>query len=112
MEGFIGSGIWVPLMATGLAPTMKRSSSIRPMRGGITLSDEMEDMPGRNKSHIAEPTTGVLKPDDDDKWLKPLYLGLTDVPNVYSASSASGSDTMSIFLRFEGAPQKRGTPSP
>ncbi len=73
------------------------------------MSDETEDMTGRQKPQIAAPTTGVCKPDDYDKWLKPLYLGLTDVPNVYSASSASGGDSIRIFLRFEGDKVKQAT---
>ena len=73
------------------------------------MSDEMEDMPGRKKPQIAEPTAGICKPDDYEKWLKPLYLGLTDVPNVYSASSVSGGDSIRISLRFEGDKVKQVT---
>ena len=73
------------------------------------MSDELKDMAGRKKPQIAEPTTGVCKPDDYDKWLKPLYLGLTNGPGVYSASSASGGDSMCVFLRFEGDKVKQAT---
>jgi len=73
------------------------------------MIDETRDMAGRKKAQLAELTTGVCKPDDYDKWLKPLYLGLTDVPNVYSASSVSGGDSIRIFLRFEGDKVKQAT---
>jgi len=81
---------------------IKRPPSMREIRGGTTMIDETKDMAGRKKPQLSELTTGVSKPDDYDNWLKPLYLGIMDVPGVYSASSASGSDTMTIFLRFEG----------
>jgi nitrogen fixation NifU-like protein len=82
---------------------------MREIRGGTTMIDKIRDMAGRKKPQLAQLTTGVSKPDDYDKWLKPLYLGLMGAPGVYSASSASGGDTMTIFLRFEGDRVKQAT---
>jgi nitrogen fixation NifU-like protein len=65
------------------------------------MSDEMNDLVGRTKPQIGEATTGVRKLEDYEKWLKPLYLGLMDIPGWYSASTGSEGDTMRIFLRFE-----------
>ncbi len=73
------------------------------------MIDKIRDMAGRKKPQMAELATGVSKPDDYDKWLKPLYLGFMDVPGVYSASSTSGNDTMTLFLRFEGDRVKQAT---
>jgi nitrogen fixation NifU-like protein len=66
------------------------------------MNDEMDDVIGRRKTGIGRATTGVWKPEDYEKWLKPLYLGLMDIPSGYSPSTGSASDTMRIFLRFEG----------
>ncbi|MCU0595522.1 MAG: iron-sulfur cluster assembly scaffold protein [Desulfobacterota bacterium] len=71
--------------------------------------EKTKDRGGRENPQFAESTSGVSKPDDFDKWLKPLYRGFMDVPGVYSASSASGSDTMTLFLRFEGDRVKQAT---
>jgi nitrogen fixation NifU-like protein len=65
------------------------------------MSEGKNDLAGRTKPQIDEVTTGVGKPDDYEKWLKPLYLGLMDMPGWYSASTSSEGDTMRIFLRFE-----------
>jgi nitrogen fixation NifU-like protein len=65
------------------------------------MSDEMNNVVGRRKTGIGRATTGVWKPEDYEKWLKPLYLGLMDIPSGYSPSTGSAGDTMRIFLKFE-----------
>jgi len=82
---------------------------MREIPGGTTMIDETEDMAGGKKPQLAELTTGVSKPGGYDNRLKPLNLGFMDVPGVYCASRASGNDTMTIFLRFEGDRVKQAT---
>jgi nitrogen fixation NifU-like protein len=66
------------------------------------MNDEMDDLIGKRTTQIGRATTGACKPEDYEKWLKPLYLGLMDIPSGYSPSTGSAGDRMRIFLRFEG----------
>ena len=44
---------------------------------------------------------GAWKPEEYEKWLKPLYLGLLDKHGGCGTSTHSNGDTMRIFLKFE-----------
>jgi nitrogen fixation NifU-like protein len=65
------------------------------------MNDEMNDVVGRKKTQIGQATTRIWKPEDYERWLKSLYLGLMDTQGGYSASTGSEGDAMRIFLKFE-----------
>jgi nitrogen fixation NifU-like protein len=66
------------------------------------MNEDMDDVAGKRKGRMDEGTSAVSRPEEREKWLKPLYLGLLDTPGVYSASAGSESDRICIFLKFEG----------